>query len=82
MATTIDELRNRLVTRRALPPPAARRALRQAAGATLQEVADAVGATHRSTVSRWEAGSRTPRPPMLGRYVEVLRMFAGDDRVA
>jgi DNA-binding transcriptional regulator YiaG len=43
----------------ALPAPAVRRALRQAAGLSQADVATAVGA-HKSAISRWEAGTSAP----------------------
>lgn len=55
-----------------LPSPEKRAELRQAAGLTQQELADAIGVT-RAAVSFWESGLRTPRGQFLDRYVEALR---------
>jgi transcriptional regulator with XRE-family HTH domain len=50
------------------------RALREAAGASLAEVAEAVGVT-RQAVSMWELGQRSPRAHYLEAYLEVQRAF-------
>jgi len=65
-------VRERMRLHRELPPPAARRALRLAAGLTIAEVAQAAGAS-RQAVSMWERGERTPRGDFLVRYIEALR---------
>lgn len=67
-------LLERVRARRELPSPEMRRALRKAAGASLAEVAEAVGVT-RQAVSMWELGQRSPRPTHLPAYLEVLRVF-------
>ena len=72
----IGVFRATLDARRSLPAPAAQRALRLAAGATLQEIADAVGVTNQA-VSLWEKGKRVPRGEKLRRYVEVLDLLRG-----
>jgi transcriptional regulator with XRE-family HTH domain len=69
-------LREELAARRDLPPPAERRALREAAGISLETVAREIGVT-RQAVGHWEAGDRRPRGANLRRYVEVLRILAG-----
>jgi DNA-binding transcriptional regulator YiaG len=59
--------------RRDLPPPAMRRALREAAQLSQQDVAD--GLRHpvsREAVSSWEAGTRHPSSEHLADYVELL----------
>jgi DNA-binding XRE family transcriptional regulator len=66
-----DALIGQLTTRRRLPPPATRRAIRVAAGATQDDVA-AVVRVHRETISRWESGRREPRRLHLVRYIEIL----------
>ena len=58
--------------RRELPPPVMRRAIRQAAGASLRAIAEAVGVTPQA-VAFWERDERTPTGDRLLRYVEVLR---------
>jgi DNA-binding XRE family transcriptional regulator len=64
----------RLSARPTLPPPAARRALRVAAGATLEEVGRTVGVS-REAIRRYENGSRTPRGAHAEAYAAVLRDF-------
>jgi transcriptional regulator with XRE-family HTH domain len=56
---------------RDLPPPAFRRALRESAGLSQEDVAQAVG-VRRESVSRWETGIRAPRGQLLVAYTEVL----------
>jgi len=67
----LDELREKATARKALPSPRTRRLLRQSAGISLQDVADACGVT-RATVSRWERGLRNPTGEGLRRYLEAL----------
>jgi DNA-binding transcriptional regulator YiaG len=74
MSTATAELVDRIQARRELPSPAMQRALRKAAGASLAEVAEAVGVT-RQAVSMWELGHRSPRAHYLEAYLEVLRAF-------
>lgn len=74
MAGTVAELEKRVRTRRALPAPAVRRALRKASGATQADVAEVVGVT-RKAVGLWEGGERTPRGANLDAYLEVLEAF-------
>lgn len=61
--------------RRDLPPPTVRRAIREAAGVSSQAVAQALGVT-RQAVDNWERGRRSPRPPHLSAYAELLRTLA------
>jgi DNA-binding transcriptional regulator YiaG len=68
--TLQDELR----ARRELPPPQLRRALRKAAGVSLDALAREVGVT-RQCVGHWEAGRRYPRGAALQRYVAALRLL-------
>lgn len=72
--TTAAPLSTLVRERRDLPPPALRRALREAAHVSLDEIAQEIGVT-RQAVARWEQGTRFPRPPHLYRYAEVLRTF-------
>jgi transcriptional regulator with XRE-family HTH domain len=72
MAATLQDLTQRLESRRKLPPPKVRRAIRLAAGASQADVGEVVGVT-RQSVSLWEAGSRTPRGGHLDAYLDVLR---------
>ena len=71
---TVDGLLERSRKRR-LPNPTIRRMLREEAGLTQQDIAETVG-VKRSAVSRWEAGTRSPRSPAADRYADVLRGLA------
>lgn len=63
--------------RRSLPPPEVRRDIRQRAGVSQRTLADELGVT-RATVSRWEAGRRTPAGPLLAHYSEVLQQLTAE----
>jgi DNA-binding transcriptional regulator YiaG len=69
--STVADLETRTRFRQQLPPPAVRRTLRHAAGASIGEVATVVGVS-RQAVSMWELGQRSPSVENLGRYVTVL----------
>ncbi|GEM_PF-3803135 len=56
--------------RRLLPPPRERRRIREDAGLSLRQLADAVGCSH-TAVALWESG-RTPRQHRRA-YAELLR---------
>ena len=59
-------------TRRRLPDPRARRLLREKAGLSQQDLAEAVEVS-RAAVSRWELGERNPRVgPTLDSYMAAL----------
>jgi DNA-binding transcriptional regulator YiaG len=58
----------------ALPPPKARKALRQAAGVTVVEVASVVGVS-RQSVTAWERGDARPVGDHLHAYLDLLAMF-------
>lgn len=73
-ATTAEKIRSRLGIRADLPDPEERRRLREAAGLSQQEVADALGVT-RAAVGHWETGSRSPRGRRLAEYVDVIRVL-------
>lgn len=62
-----------------LPPPAERRRLRQAAGATLEDVAEAVGVSD-ATASCWERGIYFPSRRYRQRYLDLLGDFAAIER--
>jgi DNA-binding transcriptional regulator YiaG len=70
--TTVAELVDRVEARQELPPPALRRALRRAAGVSLDDVGAAVGVTGQA-VWWWEQGKREPNDENLVRYLELLR---------
>ena len=82
--TRLQELARRVRARQGLPSPDARRALRRAAGISLDDIAAVVGVT-RQAVGLWEAGARTPQGPNLDSYAAVLetlrRACAGSPRV-
>lgn len=61
-----------------LPAPILRRAIRQAAGVTQDEIAERIGVT-RAAVSRWESGTRTPWRRNRVRYRDVLTEISGED---
>jgi DNA-binding transcriptional regulator YiaG len=73
IVTALTELSAVLQAKRELPPAETRRALRKAAGATLEQVARACNVTPQA-VQFWETGS-TPRGANLSAYLEVLRVF-------
>ncbi|MFJ6614818.1 helix-turn-helix domain-containing protein [Streptomyces sp. NPDC091289] len=56
----------------ALPPPAERQRLREAAGLSRAQVASAVG-VGRSTVANWETGVSDPQPPARLPYLRLLK---------
>jgi DNA-binding transcriptional regulator YiaG len=60
-----------LVRVRRLAATGAARALREEAGLSLSEIAEAAQ-VHKVTVFRWEHGQRRPRGPAAARYLEVL----------
>jgi DNA-binding transcriptional regulator YiaG len=68
----LEELAQRVRTRRDLPPPGVCRSIRQAAGVSLDDVARVLGVT-RQCVSYWEAGRHAPRGRNRDQYVEVVR---------
>ncbi len=74
----MTNLADRLDAVRRLPPPRMRRAIRQDAGVTQQDVAREMG-VHRMTIARWEAGSHQPRGARLVDYIRVLEMLAGSN---
>ena len=71
MTITLEE---KLRARLSLPRPEARRALRIAAGASLTDVAGAVGVT-RAAVSCWEQGIYEPSSVHAEAYARVLEML-------
>jgi transcriptional regulator with XRE-family HTH domain len=63
--------------RAALPEPPLRRLLRERAGLSQAEVAEALGVS-RPAVTRWESGQREPRSAVRVAYVELLERLAQD----
>lgn len=74
MTATAEMIRTRLNIRRALPTPDRCRELRENAGLSQQDIAEAVGVT-RQAVGHWESGIRRPRGTALARYVEALAVL-------
>ena len=75
MADTLTDAIARARTRRSLPAPSARRLLREQAGLSQKDVANAIGVTS-AAVSYWETGAREPRAEHLPLYLEVLQRCA------
>lgn len=69
---TFSEFERRVTARRTLPPPDARRAIREAAGISTEELAQLIGVT-RQAVNAWERGVRAPRPEHVTTYSAALR---------
>lgn len=61
----------------ALPPPAARRAIRKRAGLTLGETAALVG-VHVDTLARWERGSHAPTGANRDAYSAALAVLSDE----
>ncbi|MEU0253274.1 helix-turn-helix transcriptional regulator [Streptomyces sp. NPDC006184] len=72
MNATALRVTARLLLRQDLPAPEERRAIRQAAGLSQGELAEAIGVT-RQAISNWESGARTPKGSHLERYVTAIR---------
>ncbi|MFG2326808.1 helix-turn-helix domain-containing protein [Streptomyces sp. NPDC048568] len=64
-----------------LPPPKARRRLRESASLTQAQLADRMGVT-RATVRTWESGRRTPRGRRREAYAELLKTLAKEESAA
>ncbi|MGW8631194.1 helix-turn-helix domain-containing protein [Streptomyces sp. NPDC055793] len=64
-----------------LPPPKARRRLREAASLTQAQLADRMGVT-RATVRTWESGRTTPRGRRREAYAELLKTLAEEESAA
>jgi transcriptional regulator with XRE-family HTH domain len=76
MTNTANDLVKLVRERRDLPPPAMRRAIRESADLSLDQVANALGVS-RQAVSHWEQGARDPRPEHLRAYAKLLRELMG-----
>lgn len=66
-----ERVKARIHVHASLPEPAVRRALREAADLTQQELADAIG-VDRTAIAHWEAGRRNPDGKRLDAYLEAL----------
>ncbi|MFJ7069866.1 helix-turn-helix domain-containing protein [Streptomyces sp. NPDC101115] len=72
MTVTITErINSRMRLRSDLPEPDERRQIREAAGLSQQEIADALGVS-RSAIAQWEQGVRYPRERYRAAYAEAL----------
>jgi DNA-binding transcriptional regulator YiaG len=71
----LELLRKVVRERNALPAPSVRRAVREAAGVTLDVLAASLGVS-RETARLWELGSVRPRPRDAARYREALAVLA------
>jgi len=69
---TLDTALAVAAARRRLPPPAVRRQIREASGASQRDVAHEIGVDP-AQVSRWESGQREPRGENAIRYAAILR---------
>lgn len=68
---TLSEVLKPVRARRALPTPADRRAIREAAGLSAADVARVLGVT-RATVTRYEHDIRSPQGDLAVRYLRLL----------
>lgn len=62
-----------------LPPPEARRAIRESLGLPQGAIGEQLGVSG-ATIGRWENGTREPRGELLLRYSTLLRDLAKLDR--
>ena len=67
----VNDLLQRVRSRRALPPAPERKAIREQAGCSLREVGDAVGVSFMA-VMRWEQGAQPRNPEHLIAYSRLL----------
>lgn len=74
MTTQIDQLVYDACARVSLPSPPERKAIRERAGLTQDQIARAL-ATHAAVVSRWELGA-TPRGERCVIYARLLARLA------
>lgn len=74
LTTGIQQLEDRVRARRELPPPAGRRALREAAGVSLADIARACGVS-KQAVAQWESGYCEPRGANLLAYSDAIRVL-------
>lgn len=72
MTATIEGLAERARLRQTLPPARVRRAIREAAGVTQAEAAEALEVS-RHTFIHWERGTRQPRREAAERYARLLQ---------
>jgi transcriptional regulator with XRE-family HTH domain len=75
MATALQNLRAKARVHRELPSPKVCRMIREQAGLSQNDIADALGVS-RVAVTRWENGARRPRGRLLRRYARLLEEIA------
>ena len=75
MDDPLDAILARQARLRELPTPPIRRALRRHHGLSQGELAELLG-VDRASVSRYEAGERSPRAAIAERYLEILERLA------
>ena len=75
---SLRPLQRLVAAKRDLPPPLERRRLRQQAGLSIREFANALGVSA-TAVGRWETGEREPHGPFLHVYVNGLRTLTDSD---
>ncbi|MBZ9645023.1 helix-turn-helix domain-containing protein [Streptomyces sp. PSKA30] len=68
---SVDALLEQAAAPDALPVPAERKRLREAAGLSQDQIAKALN-VRRETVTGWEAGRTEPRPPARAAYIRLL----------
>lgn len=71
----IEALVNRVRIEQSLPPPDQRRAIREAAGLSMDDLGEALGVS-RQAVSHWERGQRHPRAGVVVRYAKLLYLLS------
>ncbi|MFF8842122.1 telomere-associated protein Tap [Streptomyces sp. NPDC015127] len=71
----VDALLEQAAAQDTLPAPAERKRLREAAGVSQEQVAQALK-VRRETVTSWEAGRTEPRPPKRAAYARFLEGLA------
>jgi DNA-binding transcriptional regulator YiaG len=72
MKVSLSDLLERASARKTpLPVPTQRRAIREAAGVTQEDLSAVLGVT-RASLSRYETGSREPRGEIRQLYAEAL----------
>jgi transcriptional regulator with XRE-family HTH domain len=76
MTSGVDDLLERVRSRRKLPAKSERRRIREAAGVSLRDIAVALGVSH-TAVAKWEDGA-TPRErrDAYARLLEELKRVA------
>ncbi|MGW9030984.1 telomere-associated protein Tap [Streptomyces sp. NPDC055722] len=69
--TAVDALLEQAAAPDALPAPAERKRLREAASLSQEQIAQALN-VRRETVTGWESGRTEPRPPKRAAYIRLL----------